>query len=122
MSRVLVIDDNEDMRELLRLVLTHAGYEVELAHDGEAGVRAQRARPADLVITDIFMPNRDGFETIVELRSAHPGVKLVAVSGGGSRFSGEGYLAAARAAGADAALPKPFEQEELLRTVRRLLP
>ena len=72
MVRVLVIDDNQDVRDLIQFILEGAGYSVELAPDGEAGLRSQRARPADVVITDIFMPNQDGLETIARLREEYP--------------------------------------------------
>jgi len=68
MVHVLVIEDNEDLREIMQVVLEGAGYSVALAVDGEAGLIAQRARPAKVVITDMFMPNQDGLETIAQLR------------------------------------------------------
>ena len=121
MRRVLVIDDNRDMRELMRVILEGAGYTVDLAEDGEIGLRAQRARPADVVITDIFMPNQDGLEIISQLRSEYPGVKLLVVSGGGTLVKGAGYLSTAREIGAHAVLAKPFEQQDLLGALRALL-
>jgi CheY-like chemotaxis protein len=121
MFRVLVIDDNRDMRDLMRVILEGAGYSVDLAEDGAAGLNAQRVRPADVVITDIFMPNQDGIETIARLRNEHPAVKVVAMSGGGSRAKGQGYLFTAREIGAHAVLAKPFDQQDLLRTVSALL-
>jgi CheY-like chemotaxis protein len=121
MFRILVIDDNEDMRDLMRVILEGAGYAVEVAPDGEAGLRLQRERAADAVITDIFMPNRDGLETIARLREEHPQVKVVAMSGGGARVKGDGYLSTAREIGAHVVLAKPFDQDELLRVVRDIL-
>jgi DNA-binding response OmpR family regulator len=121
MPRVLVIDDNRDMRELMRVILEGVGYSVDLAEDGEVGLRAQRTRPADVVITDIFMPNQDGLEIIVRLRVEYPEVKVLVVSGGGARVKGSGYLTTAREIGAHAVLPKPFEQQDLLLAVRALL-
>lgn len=122
MQRVLVVEDHPDMREIMRMILEGAGYAVELAEDGEAGMRIQRARPADVVITDIFMPNQDGLEIIVWLHAEYPGVKVLAVSGGGARARGAGYLSTAREIGAHAVLEKPFGQEDLLRAVHALLP
>jgi len=119
-SRVLVIDDNPDIRELIAFILKGAGYVVEMAQDGEAGLRSQRAHAFDIVITDIFMPNQDGIETITRLRKEFPAVKVIAVSGGGSRTKGEGYLFTAREIGAHAVLAKPFDPEELLGTVRSI--
>ena len=120
MAHVLIIEDNTDLRELLQFVLEGAGHSVSVAFDGEAGLRAQESRPADIVITDIFMPNQDGLETIAQLRRNHPEVKVVAMSGGGSRVKGEGTLLTAREMGAHIVLVKPFDNEELLRAVRTL--
>jgi CheY-like chemotaxis protein len=121
MSRILVIDDNKDLRDLMRVVLEGAGYTVDLADDGEAGLDAQRRQPADVVITDLFMPNRDGYETLQRLREEYPTVKVLVVSGGGARVRGPGYLFAARESGAHAVLAKPFDNEALLGAVRGLL-
>ena len=121
MFRVLVIEDNRDMRDLLRVILEGAGYAVDVAEDGEAGLHALRARPADLIVTDIFMPNRDGLEIIPQLRADYPAVKVLAISGGGSVVKGKGYLATAREIGAHSVLAKPFDQQDLLRAVGALL-
>jgi len=121
MAHVLVIEDNEDLRDVMRLMLERAGYSVALASDGEAGLRAQRARPADIVITDIFMPNQDGLETIAELRRDFPAAKVLAMSGGGTRVKGEGTLVTAREIGAHAILLKPFDNDDLLQAVRQII-
>ena len=121
MSRILVIDDNADIRRLLQGILESAGYAVDLAADGALGLVLQRARPADVVITDIFMPNQDGLETIARLRGEFPRVKVIAMSGGGSVVKDKGYLAAAAEIGAHALLAKPFQPEELLRAVEDVL-
>jgi CheY-like chemotaxis protein len=120
-SRVLVIDDHEDTRELMRIILEGAGYAVGLAADGESGLAEQRAHPAEVVVTDIFMPNRDGLETIERLRKDFPQVKIIAVSGGGARVKGEGYLFTAREIGAHTILSKPFEPDHLLAAIRDAL-
>jgi CheY-like chemotaxis protein len=121
MFRLLVIDDNQDAREVIQLMLERAGYAVDVAPDGAAGLQALRRRPAHLVITDIFMPNRDGIETIEELRREFPALKVIAISGGGKLGHKEGYLVTARELGAHAVLSKPFEGEQLLQTVRDVL-
>ena len=120
MSRVLVIDDNPEVREFVRTILEAAGYAVDLAADGELGIALQRARPADVVITDIFMPNQDGLETVAQLRREFPRGKVIAMSGGGERVKGR-YLATAAEIGAHRLLAKPFDADELLRAVRELL-
>jgi CheY-like chemotaxis protein len=119
-ARILVIDDDAAVRETLRQVLESAGHAVTCAEDGERGLEAfETARP-DLVITDIIMPEREGIATILELRRRRPDRPIVAISGGG-RTGGTDFLTMARRLGADAALPKPFELEELLDTVARCL-
>ena len=122
MRRLLVADDSADMRESLRLVLERAGYEVALAADGERALALQRARPADVLITDIFMPERDGLETITAFRREFPGTRIVAMSGGGVRMDGELYLDTAGVAGADAVLRKPFDPGSLLQVLSDLAP
>ena len=118
MPRVLVIDDNQDIRELMAVALQGEGYSVEQAADGEKGIECQSARPADIVITDIRMPNQNGYDMIAWLREQHPQVKVIATTGGASS---EMYLFAAREMGADALLPKPFNVDQLLRAVRDVL-
>ncbi len=121
MARVLIIDDNEDLRELVQVILVGAGYDVELAEDGQSGVAAQRVKPADLIVTDIFMPVQDGIETIAQVRREFPNVKILAVSGGGKTTHSRGYLTTASQIGADDTLAKPFEHDQLLRAVADLL-
>jgi CheY-like chemotaxis protein len=114
LKRLLVADDSADMRESLKLVLERAGYEVALAPDGERALEMQRRRPADVLITDIFMPERDGLETITVFRREFPATRIIAMSGGGVRINGALYLDTAGAAGADATLRKPFDPKALL--------
>ena len=117
MARILVIDDDADMRALLEQTLKSAGHEVALAADGRKGVEQYRTKPADLVITDIFMPNQEGLETIMELRRSFPEVAIVAMSG---RVPGT-MLSIAQKLGAVEVLQKPFVAEELLLAVARAL-
>ncbi len=120
MKRILIIDDNEQIRSLLREILELANFVVADAPNGEIGARLFRQQPADLVITDIFMPEKEGLETIRELRREFPDVKIIAISGGGSR--GElAYLPAAKKLGAHRTFIKPFELDEMLTAVRELL-
>lgn len=120
MKRVLVIDDDEDLREMIQLILVGAGYAVEAATDGTEGRARLQDGAFDLVITDIFMPDQDGIETIAGIRGDQLDVKIIAMSGGGKRSRAAGYLRTAVEIGADAALPKPFDQDDLLTLVRRL--
>jgi len=120
MKRILVIDDDVQVRQLLKLVLEQAGYEVLDAGDGNEGVKLFRADPTDLVITDIIMPEKEGIEIIRELQHDFPTVKIIAISGGG-RISGEDYLKTARRFGVEHTFTKPFEREALLEAIQELL-
>ncbi|HET7362855.1 MAG TPA: response regulator [Burkholderiales bacterium] len=116
---IILVDDDADQRLALKMALELAGYRVrEAAHGGEA-LRLQRERSASFLITDIFMPEADGFETIEAFRREFPRTRIIAVSGGGRRAKRD-YLEAATLLGVDAALHKPFEIEQLLDTLRNL--
>jgi DNA-binding NtrC family response regulator len=121
MARILVIDDNQDLRDLMQVILEQAGYAVELAEDGQAGLAAQRARPADLVITDIFMPNQDGIETVAQFRKEFPELKLIVMSGDGKLVKHSAHFLTAREMGAHGVLSKPFDEDELLRVIKDVL-
>jgi CheY-like chemotaxis protein len=119
-KRILVIDDEEPVRLIVREMLTMEGYEVVVAANGKVGLQLFRNDPTDLIITDIFMPEMEGLETIRELHREHPGVKIIAMSGGGE--SGMlSFLSYAKRFGALRTLRKPFSREELLTNVEDLL-
>lgn len=112
--RVLVVDDNAELLESLALVLKAAGYDVDIASSAACALDAQRERPADVLITDIFMPDTDGLETVRAFRAGWPALKIVAMSGGGRMAKGN-YLETAKVVGANAVLQKPFDPAALLR-------
>jgi CheY-like chemotaxis protein len=118
--RILVVDDDSEMREAVARILREAGYEVELAHDGDAAIESQRTRPADVVITDVFMPTRDGLETIQYLRNEYPSVGIIAMTGGSPTGRIDEYLRVAKVAGADVTLRKPFAAQTLLESLSAL--
>lgn len=118
--KILIIDDDEQIRILLRQVMEWAGYEVVEAADGRAGMLQQRKQRADLVITDLIMPEQEGLETITLLKKEYPLVKIIAISGGG-RIGPDAYLPAAQELGADRVFSKPFDVRELATTVKELL-
>jgi CheY-like chemotaxis protein len=119
-KRILVIDDEEAVRLIVREMLILEGYEVEIAANGKVGLQLFRSDPTDLIITDIFMPEMEGLETIRELHREYPGVKIIAMSGGGE--SGMlSFLSYAKRFGALRTLRKPFSREELLANVQELL-
>jgi DNA-binding response OmpR family regulator len=117
MARILVIDDEAIIRTVTAMFLQHEGHEVIEASEGEEGLRLQREHEADLVITDLLMPNLDGFELIRHLRREYPKIGIIVVTGGG----GEDYPLKASGLGADKVLEKPFTREELLKAVDDLL-
>ena len=120
MGRILVIDDDIEVREMLKQYFERAGYDVLVAADGKAATSLQHESPADLVITDIVMPEKEGLETIMEFRRDFPSVKVIAISGGG-KIEANKYLTIARALGAQKTFAKPFELKEVLEEVRKLL-
>ena len=121
MANVLVIDDDPLFREIAQEMLTQLGHAVVLANDG-AKVTLLPAEPApDLAIVDMLMPERDGIETIGDLQSRWPTIKVIAVSAGGRNLEPDLLLRAAKALGADATLPKPLDREAFVDLVRRLV-
>lgn len=116
MSSILIIEDSEELRRLMSRALAAGGHEVRLASDGGEGLRLFRERPADVVITDIFMPDMDGLEFIREIRRDSPKVRIVAMSGGGSMGNVD-ILRSALHLGADGILAKPFRIQELLNVI-----
>ena len=120
MKRILLVDDDDRLRDTLSEVLKRAGYDVEDASNGAIALNKYRRAPSDLVITDIVMPEREGLETIRELRRHDPGVRIIAISGGGVG-SARTYLATATAFGADRIIAKPFSRAELLSAVEETL-
>ena len=120
MPRILIIDDEAMIRNLLVQILEREGYETITASGGKDGIKIHRENPADLVITDLLMPEKDGIETIMELRRDSRDVKILAMSGGG-KIDPETYLQIAKTMGAIETLAKPFDLRELLKTVQELL-
>jgi CheY-like chemotaxis protein len=117
--KVLVADDDPGTRHAVKLVLEAAGYHVRVAGDGSEAFRLQEESPADVLITDIFMPESDGFEAIDRFRQRFPGTKIIAMSGDAKRARLE-YLPVAALIGVDATMKKPFRKEALLRSLRLL--
>ena len=120
MPLILIIDDEPQIRSMLKLMLERDGYEVAEAPDGIEGIRVYRQKPADLVITDLIMPNKDGIGMIIDLKKEFPNVKIIAMSGGGLNKP-EGYLKGAKKLGAACTLTKPIDRDEMLRTIKDVL-
>jgi len=122
MARILVIDDHYSMRQTIREILEDGGHEVLEAADGQSGIQLQRSQQADLVITDIFMPEKEGLSTIRDLCAEFPGIRTIAMSGGNADLTApESFIALARRFGARATLTKPFQIDELLTVVNQVL-
>ena len=120
MARILLVDDDDLIRPLCVEILGMAGHVVVAAQDGDDAVRAAGDGAFDVLVTDIIMPGKDGLETIMAIRRRQPGIRILAVSGGG-RLAADSYLTVARPLGADATLAKPFEPKQLTDAVARLL-
>jgi CheY-like chemotaxis protein len=120
MKQILVVDDDATVRDLLKVILEREGYAVSVAADGKEAIRLFRREPADLIITDIIMPEQEGLKTIFDLRREYPGIKIIAISGGG-QYGLNDYLEAAAAFGANRTFAKPFDRSELIKAVRELL-
>ncbi len=120
MAKILIIDDSVDFRRMLNRLLTREKYQVVEASNGDEGLAAYHQDQIDLVITDIFMPDKDGLETVMELRNINPDVKIIAVSGGGTKVK-LNYLPQIEDFGVQKTFEKPFVNDELLVAVRELL-
>ena len=120
MALILIIDDEPQIRSMLKLMLERDGYEVAEAPDGIEGIRVFRQNPAELIITDLIMPNKDGIGLIIDLKKEFPNVKIIAMSGGGLNKP-EGYLKGAKKLGAACTLTKPIDRDEMLRAIKDVL-
>lgn len=121
MTRILVVDDDADIRATIRDILIAEGYDVDEAAEGDEAIRRfELAASAELVLLDLYMPGKEGFETLREMLERWPEARIVAVSGGG-RFADTSILSVATALGAVSSLAKPFSLEQLKETVRSAL-
>jgi CheY-like chemotaxis protein len=116
MTHVLLVDDDAAIRDIVRRQLERLGCRVTEAEDGAAAGACQRADPADVLLTDLVMPGKEGLETIQDFRQRYPDMRIVAMSGGGMGGASN-YLTVAKAFGAVSLLPKPFSMDELASAV-----
>jgi CheY-like chemotaxis protein len=119
-ARILIIDDDAGMRRTLSRMLCNGGHEVIEAQDGAEGMQKFRTGRPDIVVTDILMPEKDGIETILDLRRENPTLGILAISG--RAINSPSYLGFAQRLGADGILAKPFRATDLLREIDKLLP
>ena len=120
MAKIYVFDDEPSILLMIKKMLEKAGYEVDIALNGKEGMELFKRNVPDLLITDIIMPEKEGLETILELRKSYPELKIIAISGGG-RISPCGYLPGAKLLGANIVFEKPLDQKEFLQAVTLLL-
>lgn len=120
MVDVLIIDDDHQMRSLLREAFLISGIEAETAADGSEASRILESRSFKVVVTDIVMPDKDGFEVIFEIKQRNPETQIIAMSGGG-RLNATDYLESARSFGCAAVFQKPLNRKELIAKVQELL-
>ncbi len=116
MARILIIDDEDELRSMLRQMLEQAGHAVTEAVNGAVGIQLYEQDRPDLIITDIIMPEKEGVETIIALRQADPNLPIIAISGGG-RLEATDFLTMAKKLGARHTLSKPFRRDQLLEAV-----
>jgi DNA-binding response OmpR family regulator len=121
LARLLVVDDDEDVRIMLTKMLATDSHDVTTAENGIHALNCLRKQLPDVVILDIIMPEKEGFETIVEIRRDYPDLKIIAISGGGS-IGATNYLKLAKTLGANLTFEKPIHMKELLAAVRQLVP
>ncbi|HEY5550632.1 MAG TPA: response regulator [Opitutaceae bacterium] len=119
-ARVLLVDDDDGIREMLDLVLQRNGLQVVQARDGNEALRLYKEQEFDLVITDLIMPDKEGIETILEIRAMKRPIRIMAISGGG-RVDQSMHLHLAKSVGADRVLAKPFLPKDFLQVVDELL-
>jgi len=120
MHRILLIEDDEPLRKMIRKVLERAGYEVQEAPNGKIGLKLYSEQPSELILTDLIMPEKEGLETIMEFRRLAAGVKIIAMSGG-NRMNPKVNLAMAQKFGAARTLAKPFSHQDILEAVAEVL-
>jgi CheY-like chemotaxis protein len=120
-ASVLVVDDEDQIRELIRNTFEQSGYQVSEASTGKAALEKYRTAPTDLVIMDILMPDQDGFESISTIRVESPKVKIIAMTGSNDMIGVLDYLDVAKMLGAHYTLQKPFEMKDLLDAAQSVL-
>ena len=116
MSRILLVEDDDPLRKILRVTLVRMGHQIMEARNGKEALQLCQAEPPDIVLTDIVMPEKEGIETIGALRCFHPNVKIIAMSGGGSGSASD-YLKIAKHMGATMTLAKPFSDQALAEAI-----
>ncbi len=121
MANILVIDDDEEIRDLLEMILMADGHKVTLAEDGEQGMERYRKNKFDLIITDIIMPNKDGIDVIADMINTENPIPIIAMSGGRRKITSDFNLQSAASMGVTETLKKPFTEFDLRRAIQSTL-
>ncbi len=121
MKRILLVDDVPAVRLSIRATLEAVGYQVLEASDGKEALSLLDSQVVDLIVTDLWMPNLDGVELLKCLRAANANIRVIAISGGGMRKPIDVSAALAQTWGADAVLYKPFDNDDLVAEIKRLI-
>lgn len=117
--KILLVDDDQELCDLLARNFRRVGCHIDSCHDGATGLRHFQESTYDVVVLDIIMPDKEGIEIILEMKSIHPEVPIIAISGGG-RMNSEFVLQLAKGVGADACMEKPFKTDEILKVAQEL--
>jgi CheY-like chemotaxis protein len=120
MPGVLIVEDDKELREMLKLSLLRRNFTVLEAENGKAAITHFKPLITDLVVTDLIMPEEDGLKVVIKIRELKPSIKIIAISGGGKVGPGS-YLNLAKALGADAIYSKPFSINDLITKIEQLL-
>jgi len=120
MSHILIVDDDTSIQKMLKIFFENKKYRVTVASDGREAVYLQSKQPADILLTDIFMPEQEGLETIREIRDKYPKTKIIAMSGGAFYRAPNDYLTIAQKIGAHDIICKPFELKEIYEKITQL--
>ena len=122
MAKIIIVDDDKNYRSSLRRLLVDLDYEVIVAENGNEALESLQENPADIVITDIFMPDKDGLELIMELKKKSHTAKIIAISGSITQHNVKmSMLQQAKSLGADSIIKKPFKNEQLLSAIKNIL-
>lgn len=121
MVRILVVDDEESVRDMVKAMIEPAGYDVIEAGNGAEACDACKEAPVDLIITDIVMPEKNGIDLIMDVKKEYPDIPVIAISGGGGITGRYDYLEIAKLVGAENILKKPFAMADLRSAVDNIL-
>lgn len=121
MAKILIVEDDDQLRDMLTQMFEREEYEVVGSENGEEAIRVLRQSPVDLLVTDIIMPQIDGTRLIMEIRKEYPNLKIIAISGGSRHIDPQNPLHIAKKLGAKFTFTKPFRLSDLLGAVRKLV-